>query len=58
MYKDDGDDLDVKISLKADDKAIAMDKSVFYHYNSISDLKSLAEYGGEEIPNEFITIRN
>lgn len=48
VYKDDGDDLDVKISLKADDKATAMDESIFYHCDSISDLKSLAEYGGED----------
>lgn len=48
MYKDDGNDLKVKISLKADDKAAAMDESIFYHCDSISDLKSLAEYGGED----------
>ena len=46
LYKDDGDNLNVKISLKADDKAAAMDKSIFYHCDNISDLKSLAEYGG------------
>lgn len=48
VYKDDGDELDVKISLKADDKATAMDESIFYYCDSISDLKSLAEYGGED----------
>lgn len=48
VYKDDGNDLNVKISLKADDKATAMDESIFYHCDSISDLKSLAEYGGED----------
>ncbi len=46
VYKDDGNDLNVKISLKADDKAAAMDENIFYHCDSISDLKSLAEYGG------------
>ena len=48
LYKDDGDNMNVKISLKADDKAAAMDKSIFYHCDNISDLKSLAEYGGED----------
>lgn len=48
MYKNDGDDLDVKISLKADDKAVVMDESIFYHCDSIPYLKSLAEYGGED----------
>ncbi len=48
VYKDDGNDLNVKISLKADDKTAAMDESIFYHCDSISDLKSLAEYGGED----------
>jgi len=44
VYKDDGNDLNVKFSLKADDKAAAMDESIFYHCDRISDLKSLAEY--------------
>ena len=48
VYKNDGNDLDVKISLKADDKSAAMDERIFYHCDSISDLKSLAEYGGED----------
>lgn len=48
VYKDDGDDLNIKFSLKADDKAAAMDESIFYHCDSISDLKSLAEYSGED----------
>ena len=41
VYKNDGNDLNVKISLKADER-------IFYHCDSISDLKSLAEYGGED----------
>lgn len=48
VYKNDSKDLDITISLKADDKAAAMDESIFYHCDSISDLKSLAEYGGED----------
>lgn len=48
VYKNDGDDLNVKISLKADDKAAAMDQRIFYHCDSISDMKGLAEYGCED----------
>ena len=48
VYKDDGNEHDIKISLKADDKSAAMEESIFYYCNCLSDFKSLAEYGCED----------
>lgn len=48
VYKDDGNEHDIKISLKVDDKSAAMEESIFYYCDCLSDFKSLAEYGCED----------
>ena len=48
LYKDDGNEHDIKISLKVDDKSAAMEESIFYYCDCLSDFKSLAEYGCED----------
>ncbi len=43
VYKDDGNEHDIKISLKVDDKSAAMEESIFYYCDCLSDFKSLAD---------------